>query len=439
MAVQKNYAALLVLRMVQSAGSSGTVALANAVVADVVTSAERGSYIGYASVPAILGPAISPIFGGILSQFAGWRWIFWFLTIFAISFFVPLLLFLPETCRKIVGDGSIPPPLLNYSLLTLLKERKRSKKTQAESEAEQRPRPKPQLRFPNPLTVLTLIFNKLSGILLFSSGLLFCCYYVISTSIASEFQRNYGFNDFQISLVFLPFGAGSLISAFTTGKIIDWNYARHAKRLNMPLQKSKQDDLSNFPIERARLEVSMPLLYVAATGIAGYGWLLEADVHVAGPCVMLFVIGYAIIAGFNCMSILMVDIYPGRPATATAANNLIRCLLGAVAISVLAPLIKVMGIGWTTTFFSGLFVVFSPTQWWLMKKGPQWRREAKEEEERKKREYDAKKGDVEASAAIIEDKPPEAGVKGEEGHREEGVLDEVAAVKTVDEKKSAEQ
>src|ERR1700712_3433937 len=102
--------------MLQSTGSSGTVAIANAVAADIVTSAERGSYIGYASVASILAPSLAPVIGGLLSQYAGWPWIFWFLVIFAVGFFVPFLIFFPETCRKVVGNGSIPPPPLNQSL-----------------------------------------------------------------------------------------------------------------------------------------------------------------------------------------------------------------------------------------------------------------------------------------------------------------------------------
>ena len=46
-ALAPNYEALLVLRMLQSAGSSSTIALCQAVVADIVTSAERGSYVAY--------------------------------------------------------------------------------------------------------------------------------------------------------------------------------------------------------------------------------------------------------------------------------------------------------------------------------------------------------------------------------------------------------
>jgi len=46
LAVQRLYPALVVLRMVQSFGGSGTIAIAYAVVADISSPAERGSYVG---------------------------------------------------------------------------------------------------------------------------------------------------------------------------------------------------------------------------------------------------------------------------------------------------------------------------------------------------------------------------------------------------------
>lgn len=47
LAVQNNYVALLLLRCLQSGGSSATGSLANAVIADIATSSERGAAIGY--------------------------------------------------------------------------------------------------------------------------------------------------------------------------------------------------------------------------------------------------------------------------------------------------------------------------------------------------------------------------------------------------------
>jgi MFS family permease len=73
LSLQNNYAALLVLRCLQSAGSSGTVALANGVVGDLVTSSERGIFVAWASLATVLGPTVSPIIGGAISAQAGWH------------------------------------------------------------------------------------------------------------------------------------------------------------------------------------------------------------------------------------------------------------------------------------------------------------------------------------------------------------------------------
>jgi multidrug resistance protein len=107
--LQDSYPALVVLRFLQSSGSSGTVALGSAVVADIITRAQRGKYIGYASMGVTLGPALGPIIGGLLNQYLGWRSIFWFLTIFAGSMMLLMILFFPETSRSVVGNGSVPP------------------------------------------------------------------------------------------------------------------------------------------------------------------------------------------------------------------------------------------------------------------------------------------------------------------------------------------
>jgi multidrug resistance protein len=83
LALQTNYVALLILRMVQAVGCSAAIALAFAIVSDISTSAERGKYMGYAGAGILCGPAFGPTIGGILAQYLGWRSIFWFLAIFS--------------------------------------------------------------------------------------------------------------------------------------------------------------------------------------------------------------------------------------------------------------------------------------------------------------------------------------------------------------------
>ncbi|KAI7161713.1 hypothetical protein KC352_g26774, partial [Hortaea werneckii] len=83
-----SYAGLLVLRCLQASGSSGTIALASGVVADIATSAERGMWMGWATSGPMVAPALAPVLGGIFSEFLGWRWIFWFLVILACVFVI---------------------------------------------------------------------------------------------------------------------------------------------------------------------------------------------------------------------------------------------------------------------------------------------------------------------------------------------------------------
>ena len=61
LALQHNYTALLVLRCVQSSGSSGTVALAQGVLDDLTTSEQRGKFLAYMSIGFIMGPALGPV------------------------------------------------------------------------------------------------------------------------------------------------------------------------------------------------------------------------------------------------------------------------------------------------------------------------------------------------------------------------------------------
>ena len=209
LALQSNYAALFILRCVQSTGSSGTIALANGVVADIATSGERGKYIGYVILGPMAGPAIAPIIGGILAQFLGWRAIFWFLTIMAGVYVIPFCISFPETGRNVVGNGSIPPPKWNMSLLNYMASLKdangdalsrsisRDEKRAARAELAS----KRKLRLPNPMKTLRIIAEKDVGILLVYNAIVYTAFYDVIATIPSLFAEIYGYNDLQIGLL----------------------------------------------------------------------------------------------------------------------------------------------------------------------------------------------------------------------------------------------
>ena len=374
LSLQNSYAALMVLRCLQSSGSSGTVALANGLVGDMITSSERGSYIAFASLGSMLGPSLSPVIGGLISQYLDWHWIFWFLLIFSGVFFLCLLLFLPETCRKVVGDGSVPPPSINTSISDIIRHRRREERGDiASPEDIAEMRKNYAFRFPSPLPTLKVVTDSETGAILLTTGLMYAGFYAVMTGATTTFHEVYHFNNIQTALMYLPMGAGGVVSAFSTGRIVDWNYRRHAKRAGMPVVRNRRQDISNFNIEKARLQIAIPMYYLSTVVMICFGWVMGRRVNLAAPIILLFISGWSLNATSQVLNALMVDIWPGQSAAATAANNLMRCELGAAASAAINPMKIAMGWGWAYTTLALISIAASPILWLMTRYGIIWR------------------------------------------------------------------
>jgi multidrug resistance protein len=382
LAIQRNYWALLMFRVMQSTGISATIALSNAVAADTVTSAERGTYLGIASLGGILGPALGPTLGGLISKYWGWHGIFWFLAMLSGFLLLLMLLLFPETGRHMVGDGSIPPPTWSRSLLDIISDRrKQSQRINREEEYAHRDQlsKKRRVRFPNPFNTLRLLFELPTGIVLLVNGIFFGAYYAIVSTVPVHFANSYGLNDLQIGLMYIPIGLGTICSSFTNGKLIDWNFKRIADHNGgMPGMKNGKQDLTMFPIEQARLQLAIPTSIISALFIVAYGWYL----HYGGPLpfaiALLFFIGYFMTASYNVMNVLIVDLNYDAPATATAANNFVRCFIGAASTAGIIPLLDLLGKGPSYSIVAGICTGIIPLSFLVYSFGLQWRQERDE-------------------------------------------------------------
>jgi MFS family permease len=329
----------------------------------------------------MLAPAIAPILGGVFSEFLGWRAIFWFLVIMSGVYMIPFLIAFPETGRSVVGNGSIPPEGLNMSLLDYLEHRKKLKADSADltrTTSQKGPQvgsSKRKLRFPNPLGTLRVIKQKDAGLLLFYNSIIYTAFYDVIASAPYIFQDIYKFNELQIGLAFIPFGVGAMIAPMASGKLMDFNYRRLAHSGGFPLDKKKGNDLKDFPLEQARLQVAVPQLAIGTAALLCYGWIIEVETPLAAPLVMHFLMGLCLTGTFNCMNVMLVDYYPLSPATATAANNLVRCMMGAGGTAIINIMLDAMGRGWCFTFVAGVVAALSPILWILRKWGPKWREE----------------------------------------------------------------
>lgn len=376
LALQRDYAALLVLRCLQSAGSSGTLALAYAVVADISPSEERGIYMGIVGAGVNFGPTIGPVLGGILSQFLGWPSIFWFCTVFVFVWLIPWTLSVPETCRAVVGNGSIPPPKWNMTLIDFIRRRGVNRRPESA--------PKVKIRIPNPLKTLYIVFRKEEGLLLFISAIIYLNFILVGATLSTLFMQIYKFDALEVGLCYLPYGIGCCIASLVQGYVVDWNFRRIAKKRAMPVQRRRGEVPIDFPIETARIQPIYPALLVGAAALIGWGWALQFEASVAVPLVLLFIIGMLVPTSFSVLNTLIVDLNPDAPATAAAANNLVRCSFGAVATAVIDHMLRAMGRGWCFTFLALVMVACFIGLRVLEKRGPRWRAERAKTERAKK-------------------------------------------------------
>lgn len=391
LALNNSYAGLLVLRCVQSAGSSGLVTLATGTIADVVTSAERGKYIAVTSLASILAPCVAPILGGALAQHLGWHSIFWGLLIASVVYFVPLVLFFPETGRKVVGDGSIPPPKWNRCLTDIWRAKKALPKD-LESKPDKPTTPiHSKLNF---FATLSIVRDPVTAMLLFNISINYAAFYAVNTSLTVQFGKIYHLDSTTQGLLFIPQAVGSLCAAVWNVKIVDRWYRRHAERAGIPTDKKKQINFltSKMPIERARIELAIPMVAAMAILMIVYGWLLQARVHIAGPIVVLCFLGFTAMSSFSCLMTLVIDLHRSRPATASAASNLTRCLFGAGASAVVNPMINAMGNGWTFTTVGLISLAVLPLPVFCAINGQKFREKRLARETRKAEEAEAKGG-----------------------------------------------
>lgn len=386
LALQRNYAALLILRCLQSAGSSGSIALVFGVVADIATSAERGKFMGIVGAGLTIGPSIGPLIGGLLTQFLGWPAVFWFCTIVTVVFLIPYILTVPETGRKVVGNGSIKPQPWNMTLLDYMRFRKQPQDSTA-------PRQRQKIPIPNPFNTLRVLANKDMAMLLFYNAMLYVGFMLITATLSTQFNDIYHYNELVLGLCYLPIGFATMVSSITQGFILDWNYRRTANKLGFKIDKKRGDNLKDFPIEKVRIQIIVPCIFIGCAVYIGYGWALQAQTHVAVPLVLTFFIGLFVTGSFQVINTLIVDLYPEAPATATAANNLTRCLFGAIATSVIEDMIAGIGRGWSFTLVALIFTVLSPVLLVIQKHGPAWREERRLKMIKRKEKEEAKKSE----------------------------------------------
>ncbi|KAL2024347.1 hypothetical protein VTK56DRAFT_8829 [Thermocarpiscus australiensis] len=373
LALQKSYPALFVLRMVQSAGASGSYGAAYGIVADITTVAERGSYVGSLILFSSAAPSFGPVIAGVLAQKLGWRWIFWFLVILAGAYLVLVLLLLPETQRKVVGNGSVPARGIHRSLFDPLTKARRTHPSERADDSRDAARRKHH--FPNPFKCIPMLFKKGNLTVIMIGSITYTVKMTLQTSLAAQCIDVYQLDYLQAGLIYLPSGIGGSLASYSTGKFLDRNIRKFASRHGRDGGYRRGEDVSDFPIEEARLTGIYALIAISAVGTVAYGVSLMERTHIAIPLVMQFLTGATTASIFTLCGTLLTDLNPHASATVQASYNLVRCLGAGAGIAAQQPLADAAGPGWCFGVFALMMLLAVPLVLVLKRYGLEWRKE----------------------------------------------------------------
>ncbi|KAJ5536761.1 hypothetical protein N7513_009947 [Penicillium frequentans] len=370
LAVSTNYGELMAFRALQAAGSAATISIGAGVIGDITTSAERGSLVGIFGGVRMLGQGVGPVFGGVLSQYLGYRSIFWFLTIMAAISLFSIMCFLPETLRSIAGNGTVPLYGLHKPYIYYVT-------GQPDIQEDAKPiGEKKKVTWKTVLAPLTFLGEKDVFITLFFGAIVYTVWSMVTSSTSQLFEDTYGLNTLEVGLTFLGNGFGCMTGSYTIGYLMDYNHKRterdYCRQNNLPLDtRITTKTHPDFPIEYARMRNTwwITALFVVCTAVYG----VSLRTHLAVPIILQYIIAYCATAIFTINSALIIDLYPGASASATAVNNLMRCLVGAGGVALVTPIIDAIGSLFCFVLLAGVTLAMVPLLMVEMRWGAGWR------------------------------------------------------------------
>ncbi|EIW69837.1 hypothetical protein TREMEDRAFT_13217, partial [Tremella mesenterica DSM 1558] len=343
----RNIADIIGTRILQGIGSSCVLAVGAGTIGDIFRPTERANAMGWFYMGALCGPSLSPVLGGILTEYTrpGWRLVQYILAgAGAISFFLTLF-FLPETSH---------PPLPHDTMRA-----KTGKKF--------------VIYWFNPLTSLGLFRWPNIVAATFVSSCVLLDTYVLNVSFPFSSliwlmmqKEQYHIDNVAVSGCFyLVMGGGNWIGARFAGPYADKQLRKYIAKRGY---RRAEDRLPIIVIGTGLL---MPVTLLI------YGWLVQTRKGGLAPSlIMLFINGFGQMCALTPINTYAIDAMQTRSAEVIAVNNCVRYLFAAGASAVLLPIANAIGWGWTMTITSVICWMACGMILLMLKYGTAWREKA---------------------------------------------------------------
>ncbi|KAF4540706.1 MFS multidrug transporter [Lasiodiplodia theobromae] len=323
---------MMAARFFSGIGASAQFAISFPVLSDCWKPDQRGTSFALATFIPLLGPAIGPIVGGVITQSIGWRWLFWVLAIFNTFLIFLTTLFFRETHAATI---------LNRKAKQLRRQTGRNYRTSSTTGGPTLPqRLKLALTRPYRLLLTQPILQLLSLLLAVNFGIL----YIVLSTYATMWQDRYALSPRAAGLHYIALVLGYTVAAQAGGPATDrvWAYLKTRR--------------GGEAAPEYRVPLMVPGVLLLLAGLVVYGWGAQRGLHWAVVDVGIAVFGCGNILATQAMQAYVMDAFEGCTASASAASQFLRNVF-AFAFPIFAPrMYERLGYGWGNTLLAGLFL-----------------------------------------------------------------------------------
>ena len=304
---------LIPIRLVSGIGGTITISICYAISKDCWKPKERVAALASLSAALLLGQAIGPIIGAFITQYASWRWVYWWMAIAAGAFQLVGVFLLPETLPGLVEKRKNHRPDRTTWLEKLRIERQ----------------PDYFLRWLKTMWSDTIIMLSLQPIfqltalyMAFSSGLLD----LVMSTLPIIFTREEYYHE-AIGVAGLNYI--SVILGFLLGGIVTGMFT---------LRKEHKPE-SRIP-RMTTGAVSVP------TGLFIYGWTAQTHQHWILPNLGLVILSSGVACTNAACQSYLVETYTRHATAAMASSTIVRSIFGFSFPLFVPALYQRLGFGW---------------------------------------------------------------------------------------------
>ncbi|OJJ05611.1 hypothetical protein ASPVEDRAFT_153797 [Aspergillus versicolor CBS 583.65] len=347
--LSRNWATLLVLRLISGIFASGPIAVVTGVLADIFQDPRtRGRAVALYMVATSFGPLLGPIISGFASPRLGWRWSFWIATMLAAATLLPLL-FLPETHGKLLRQKYQGPD---------------NSAPQTRQKGDRRKYMKTVLLRPLHMLLFEPIVTSSSAYL----ALVYGIFYMSFQAYPIIFQDIYKMSPGICGLAYLPIGLGCLL--FLPVFWLYDNYLLYLERVGNTWYHKNREGCRRLPLAC----LGGPLF---AASLFWLGWSASDRVSFAAPMMAGVPFGFGFICIFIAMLNVLTDSYEIYAASANAASSCSRSLLATVLPLATTPMFTNLGVPGACSLLGGLSALMSVIPFIFIWKGKEIKQRSK--------------------------------------------------------------